>query len=202
MRSRRKRIGTRTLALLAVIAVQPVVAGGALRAPSVNSVDAALAATPCAGQSTGGDGLSFSAPPTIAFPSTSAGGTDQTVSAPADFKVNDQTGSHAGWRITGTSTAFSNAAGERLPADVSTVAAAGATTAAGACNTPPADGVAYPITLPAGMTPPTAGWLYSAIAGTGTGASTVNLTFNVRLPASARAGMYSSVWTLTIASGP
>ena len=196
------RIRPRTVAMLALTAVQQLVAAGTLRAPVVNPVDAASAATPCAGQSTGGGSLSFSAPATIAFPSTSAGGADQTVSAPADFKVNDQTGSNAGWRITGTSTAFSNATGDRLPADVSSVAAAGATPAAGACNTPPADGVVYPITLPAGMTPPTAGLLYSAIAGTGTGASTVNLTFNVRLPAGVRVGTYSSVWTFTIASGP
>jgi len=189
--------GARVAALLALGALQPLAAGAG--PPRAVVAAPSAAATPCV---TPGHTLSFSAPATIALPSIALGGTAQTVSASADFTVIEQTPANSGWSIAGTSTEFADLAGDVLPANVTSVAAAGATAAPGPCNTAPANVVGYPVTLPAGSAPPRGARLYAARAGTGTGSTMVNLTFNVALPATATAGTYSSTWILTVQTGP
>jgi hypothetical protein len=110
-------------------------------------------------------------------------------------------GTAAGWNIQATSTTFTNAAGKTLPTTATAVTAATAAAASGNCDLP-ANSVAYPLTLPAGATAPTAAKVYNAAAGTGGGPLTVTLTFRLTVPASAYNGSYSSTWTFSIASGP
>jgi hypothetical protein len=66
----------------------------------------------------------------------------------------------------------------------------------------PTNSVSYPISLPAGATPPTAVKLYNAGTNSGEGPSNVTLTFQLSVPGNAYSGTYSSTWTFTIASGP
>jgi hypothetical protein len=61
---------------------------------------------------------------------------------------------------------------------------------------------AYPYTLPAGASTPTATKLFNAIAGTGRGHETLVTTATLAIAANAYAGIYSSTWTFTVASGP
>jgi hypothetical protein len=62
--------------------------------------------------------------------------------------------------------------------------------------------VSYPVTVPAGSTPPTAVKVFNAAAATGGGGTNVTLSVKLSVPASAYSGTYSSTWTYTIASGP
>ena len=66
----------------------------------------------------------------------------------------------------------------------------------------PTNSIAYPVTLPAGAGPPAAVKLYNASVNTGSGASTVTLTFGLTIHASTYTGTYTSTWTFTIGSGP
>lgn len=49
---------------------------------------------------------------------------------------------------------------------------------------------------------PTATKLFNAVAGTGQGHETFVATAVVAVPGNAYAGLYSSTWTFTVASGP
>jgi hypothetical protein len=44
--------------------------------------------------------------------------------------------------------------------------------------------------------------IYNASAGTGRGPDTITLTFQVRVPANAYSGTYTSTWTIASAAGP
>ena len=110
-------------------------------------------------------------------------------------------GTAAGWNVQATSTTFTNTASRTLPTTATAVTAAAATAASGNCDLP-TNSVAYPLTLPAGASAPTAVKAYNAAAGTGGGPLTLTLTFRLTVPARAWSGAYSSTWTFTIASGP
>jgi hypothetical protein len=62
------------------------------------------------------------------------------------------------------------------------------------------DPPSYPFTIPAGSTPPLAATFFSDE--TGTGPQTLSFPFLLNLPANAKAGTYTSTWTVTIQSGP
>jgi hypothetical protein len=72
---------------------------------------------------------------------------------------------------------------------------------AGTCRLP-TNAIAYPVTLPAATTAPTAVKLYDAAAATGLGPSTVTLTFKLSVPPNAYNGSFSSTWTFSLVSGP
>lgn len=147
--------------------------------------------------------LTLTAPATISFGPLTLTGPDLQTSATTGFTVDDATGSGAGWNLTATSTTFTDAGGQTLPA---TAAAVGATPAVGCdvgstCVVPTLSG-AYPYTLPAGSAAPAATKLVSAGAGSGMGAAVVSPTFTLSVPANTYAGTYTSTWTISLVSGP
>jgi hypothetical protein len=145
--------------------------------------------------------LTLPAPATVAFSAVTLTGTNRTATASGALAPSDMSGNASGWNVQATSTTFTNAASKTLPATATTVTAAAATTASGNCDLP-TNSVAYPLTLPAGTTAPTAAKVYNAAIGTGGGPLTLTLSFQLAIPANAYAGSYSSTWTFTIASGP
>jgi hypothetical protein len=136
--------------------------------------------------------LTLTPPATVAFPAVTLTGTDQTATVSAALTPSDMSGNASGWNVQATSTTFTNAASQTLPTTA---------TAPGNCDLP-TNSVAYPLTLPAGATAPTAVKVYNAAAGTGGGPLTLTLSFRLTVPAKAYNGSYSSTWTFTIASGP
>jgi hypothetical protein len=148
-----------------------------------------------------GGSLTLTPPSTVAFPGVTLTGTNLTATVNAALTPSDMSGNASGWNVQATSTTFKNATNRTLPTTATTVTAAAATAASGNCDLP-TNSVAYPLTLPAGATAPTAVKVYNAAAGTGGGPLTLTLSFQLAIPASAYSGSYSSTWTFTIASGP
>ncbi|MBO9533248.1 MAG: hypothetical protein J7513_09775 [Solirubrobacteraceae bacterium] len=147
-------------------------------------------------------GLGLTAPTALAFPDTTLTGANQTVTSTLALTGDDQSGTGTGWRLTGTSTTLT-AGAFTLPTTATTVTGATRTAGAGNCSLP-ANSVTYPVTLPAAATAPTAAKIFSAAAGaySGTGAINISLSLAIAVPANARAGTYSSTWTLSLVSGP
>jgi len=106
-----------------------------------------------------------------------------------------------GWNITGTSTTFSDGAGHTLPTSAASISAASRVAGTGNCSLP-TNSITYPVTLPAGSTPPTAVKLYNAAANTGEGPTNVTLTTKLAVGANTFKGTYTSTWTFAIVSGP
>ncbi|HVS41360.1 MAG TPA: YCF48-related protein, partial [Candidatus Dormibacteraeota bacterium] len=146
--------------------------------------------------------LGLGTPASVVLPAATLGGIDQTVTASVTLSPDDETGAGSGWHLLGTSTTFVNAGGATLPTTATSVTAASTSVATGSTCPAASNQVSVPVQLPAGASAPTAVSLFDAAAGTGMGPSTVTLTVRLSIPALARAGSYSSQWTLTIASGP
>jgi hypothetical protein len=147
-----------------------------------------------------GGGLTIEAAPTLSFGAVTLDGYNENATANASLTLSDESGSAAGWDLSGTSTTLT-ASSHTLPTTATTITGASASAASGNCNLP-TNAVSYPVTLPAGATAPTAVSLYSAAASTGEGPSTVTLDAKIVVPANAYAGSYTSTWTLTLSSGP
>lgn len=145
--------------------------------------------------------LTVTSPSTVTFSAVTLNGRDQTTTGSAALSPSDMSGNASGWNVQATSTTFTNAAGKTLPTTATTVTGATAAAATGNCDLP-TNAVSYPVTLPAAATAPTAVKVYNAAVNTGGGPSTVTLSFQLAIPASARSGSYTSTWTFTIASGP
>jgi hypothetical protein len=148
-----------------------------------------------------GGSLSLSAPTSATFPSFTLNGTDQTATTTVDLTPDDETGSDSGWNITGTSTTLTNGSGRTLPVTATQETVASTAAASGNCSLP-TNSVGYPLTLPAGPTPPTPVKLYNAAAGSGWGPVKATLTFRLSVPANSFRGIYTSTWTFAIVSGP
>lgn len=151
---------------------------------------------PCSGGS-----LSLSSASSASFPAFTLDGANQTATTTLALTPDDETASNAGWNITGTSTTLTNAGGKTLPTTSTQVTAASASAATGNCSLP-TNSIGYPVTLPAGSSPPTAVKVYNAAASTGSGPTNVTLTFKLSLPANSFNGTYTSTWTFAIVSGP
>jgi hypothetical protein len=147
-----------------------------------------------------GGAVSLTPPASITYPGTTLTGKDQTTTIASAFTANDQTNSGTGWKVSGTSTTFTNGA-RTLPTTATQITAASATSASQNCSLP-VNSVGYPVTLPAAATAPAAVKLYNAAANSGSGPSTVTLTFRTTLPANTYTGTYTSTWTFSISSGP
>jgi hypothetical protein len=152
------------------------------------------------GGCTGGS-LNFTPPTTVSFTAITLNGKTQTTTASPALTPSDTTGSGSGWNLTGTSTTFKNSGSKTLPTTATQVTAASVAGGSSTCRLP-TNGIAYPLTLPAGSTAPTAVKIYDASAGTGLGAATVTVTFTLTVPPSTYSGAYSSTWTLSLVSGP
>ncbi|HTS73986.1 MAG TPA: DUF2341 domain-containing protein, partial [Gaiellaceae bacterium] len=145
--------------------------------------------------------LNLSVPSLVTFPSVTLNGADQSPTTTVTLTPDDETGTGAGWNITGTSTTLKTAAGKTLPTTATTITAASSTATTASCSLP-TNGIGYPLTLPAGSSPPTAVKLFDATAGTGKGMNNVTLTVKAAVPANAYNGTYTSTWTIASISGP
>jgi len=180
----------RCLVLAAVGALALVAATGALGA------NVTATATVNAGTLT----LTTSASPGV---SVTLDGTDQAPTYTLPMTVNDATGSGTGWNVTVTSTTFSTGGPtpKLLSTSASTVTGVSSSCASGTC-TNPTNSIGYPLTVPAGSSPPTAVKLFNAAANTGMGKFTVTPTVQVSIPANTYAGTYTSTVTVAVVSGP
>lgn len=146
--------------------------------------------------------LSTTAAPTF---SASLPAGDQAPTYTLPLTVQDtRTGSAAGWNLTITSTQFTTGGGQprTLAATASRATAVASVCAGGASCVTATNSVTYPLTVPAGGTPPSAVKLANAAAGTGTGVFTVTPTIGVTIPANSYAGSYNSTLTIALVSGP
>jgi hypothetical protein len=149
----------------------------------------------------GGGSLTLAANSTLPFPGVTLNAYNRTTSATVAITADDETGSGSGWNLNATSTTFSDGSGHTLPTTATTLTAGSATAPSGNCSLP-ANSTTYPVTLPAGASPPTAVRLFNSAAGTGSGPTSLSLTATVAVPARAHAASYSSTWTVTLSSGP
>jgi len=143
-------------------------------------------------------------PGTVTFPSTTLNGQDKTVTASQPLDVADATGSGAGWNVTATSTLFKSGT-NTLPSGATTIGSSPGTPTCDTgvtCTVGGATSVAYPYSLPAAASAPTATKMFNAPAGTGMGDQTISPTWTLAIPANAYAGNYTSTWTLSLVSGP
>jgi hypothetical protein len=164
--------------------------------------------------------LTLTSPTALAWTAVNSGLDQQVVdltTAQQAYIVDDATGSGAGWHVTVSATTFTT--GTYTLANtgsfVSTGSAASetATTAptaacsTGATCTLPTDTTTYPVAITTAPTSPTAVTIYDTSAGTGLGSITIGIGalpvgWWVNVPASTKAGTYTSTISLTIISAP
>jgi hypothetical protein len=122
----------------------------------------------------------------------------------ADVVPSTYSVSGSQWSLSITSTTFTSGSSS-LPATATAISAPIAscdawfsvcTQVAPIAGDPPA----YPFTIPAGSTPPTAATFFSDE--TGTGSQTLSFPLQFTVPAKTRSGAYSSTWTISIQTGP
>lgn len=180
-----------------------LLAAGVLSGALLVGAPAAGAATATATFTAGSLGF-VTAPPNVSFSAT-LNGKDQTVTSAQPIDISDATGSGAGWNVTATSTTFT-AGGHTLGTGATTIASGPSAVcdAGSTCSTASVNGaqVAFPYTLPAGATAPTATKMFDASLNTGMGNQTITPTWSLAVPATAYAGSYTSTWTISLVSGP
>ncbi|MDX6637611.1 MAG: hypothetical protein QOJ01_1122, partial [Solirubrobacterales bacterium] len=127
---------------------------------------------------------------------------DTTPTYSAALTVNDtRTTGSVGWNLTITSTQFIVGA-KTLATNASTVTAVTVACANGGICITPTNSVTYPVSVPAGSTPPTAVKFRNGANATGVGTFTVTPTVGVFVPQNSFAGSYKSTLTIAVVSGP
>ena len=180
----------------------PALAAAALAASAV-AAPAALAASATVTGNISAGSLSITTSATPSF-SVTLDGTDKTGTYTVPSVVTDATGSGAGWNLTITSTQFSTGGGspKTLATNVSTLTGVVNSCVVSTTCTDPTNSVGYPVSVPAGSTPPTAAKYFNAAAGTGAGKFDNTPSVSVAVPANTQAGTYTSTLTLAAVSGP
>jgi YVTN family beta-propeller protein len=143
------------------------------------------------------------APGNISFDAALQGVT-QAAAASLALDVGNGT-STTGWSISGTSTTFTTGGAD--PHELPTTSVTIQTSPSVACDgsascTLASNGIAYPVVLPAGTTPPTSAKLFRAVEDSGVCDQTVTPWFTLAIPPTTYAGTYASTWTFTLSSGP
>jgi hypothetical protein len=183
--------GQATAAATAAKTVTPAVTTAAWLAQTIALRDAAQATL----------SASTTAAPTF---SANLNSGDQAKTFTVPLTVSDtRTGATAGlgWNTTITSSQFSNGT-RTLPATATTITATSSACANGGLCTNPTSTITYPLTVPAGVGPPTAVKFFAAAAATGKGVFTLTPTFSVAVPQNAYTGTYTSTLTIALVSGP
>jgi alpha-tubulin suppressor-like RCC1 family protein len=147
-----------------------------------------------------GGALSLTLPQSVAAGAFTLNGANGSKSGQFVLEPFDERGTGVGWNVQVTSTTLT-VAGHVLPTNATTITAATANVGEGT-TVLPTNGVAYPFTLPAAASAPTAVKLFNAASATGKGGQLVTVTDTIAIPANAFAGTFASVWTFTIATGP
>jgi hypothetical protein len=148
-------------------------------------------------------------PPGSASFATTLNGADLTgsysLAIPVSYTSNGNNNfATNGWHITATSTTFKGTAtAKTLSTTASSITAFTDSPGCTLSNcTDPANGVPYPLVVPAGTTAPAAISAYSASAGSGTGGNTLSMQVSVAIPANTFSDTYQSTLTLAIIEGP
>ena len=183
--------GSARLAILAVVAAGTGVFAGSSPAASVTTTGTIT-----------GSMLSVTTSATPSF-SASLDLGDATPTYSVAMTTQDTRGTGAGWNETITSTQFTTGspADYTLPASASTVTGVTASNGTGA-NSPPANTISYPVTIPAGTSPPAAVKVFDSASNNGMGRFTITPSISVFVPQNSYGGTYTSILTLALGSGP
>ena len=164
--------------------------------------------------------LNLTSPTALTWASTPNGLDQQVVDATTahqSYLVNDATGSGAGWHVTVSATTFTtgpislaNAGTFSTNGSVGSISATTAPTAAcSALSTCvlPTDTTTYPVALTTAPTTPAAFTIYDTSVNTGLGSITIGIGaapvgWWLSLPASTKAGVYTSTISLQVISAP
>jgi hypothetical protein len=143
--------------------------------------------------------LTIGAAPSLSLTLT---GADQAPSYAVGLTVaNTGSGNGSGWNLTITSTQFT-AGSHTLSTGASTISGISVGTCGGGGCNQPSNAISYPVALPAGSPAPSAVKFFNAAAGSGKGTVTLTPTVQVTVPGNSYAGTYTSVLTISLASGP
>ena len=151
--------------------------------------------------------LSETGPTSVSATAVTLDGTNKTTSYSLGLTVANTPsgGNGAGWNLAITSTTFKTGTHSLSPT-ASTINSAPAVGCVSGCQVNPTNTISYPVTVPAGSSPPTAVKFFNATAGTGmntgSGSFTITPTITIAIPANTFAGNYTSTVSITIASGP
>jgi hypothetical protein len=127
---------------------------------------------------------------------------DHTPTYTIPLTANDtRTTGSVGWNLTITSTQLSTGT-ETLATNASTVTGASSACANGGICTNATNSLTYPVSVPAGSSPPTPNKFYNAASATGVGTFTVTPTIKVSVPQNSYKGSYTSTLTIAVVSGP
>jgi len=164
--------------------------------------------------------LTMTSPSALAWSATETGLDQQLVdptTAHQSYLVNDATGSGAGWHVTVSATTFTT--GTYTLANTGTFVSTGSTASETATTAPtaacstgstctlPTDTTTYPVAITTAPTSPAAVTIYDTSAASGLGSITIGIGalpvgWWVNVPASTKAGTYTSTISLTIISAP
>ncbi len=153
-------------------------------------------------RSTGGT-LSFinSTPGNVSFPSVTLNGSNQNHLQDADARHQRRPRHRRRLERHGDVDALHERLGH-LPAGSVTIASARAWPAMPASRARSPRRAPRPLHAPSAAVAPIATKMYNAAANTGMGAQTVTPNWQLLVPASAKAGSYTSTWTFSLVSGP
>jgi hypothetical protein len=130
-------------------------------------------------------------------------GADQAPSYSVDLTVSNTGGTkNSGWNLTITSTEFATGGGATFPTTASTITGVAVGTCSGVQCSQPVNSITYPLSVPAGSTPPAAVKVFNAAVNSGSGTVTVTPTVSVAVPGNSFAGTYTSTLTVSAVSGP
>jgi hypothetical protein len=133
----------------------------------------------------------------ITTPTVTLNGLDQTATATAALSVVDTADS--GWALTAWAPPPSGSNGSLSSLSVVNQPTTSACVGLG-CSQPDTTGISWPVTL--GTTSGSATKIYNADRHTGVGTNVISVGFTVSVPASTRAGAYSTTITLAVSNGP
>ena len=151
--------------------------------------------------------LTESGPTSVSATAVNLNGTNKTTTYSLGLTVANTPsgGNGAGWNLTITSTTFTSGS-HTLSTTASTINAAPTAACNSGCPVSPTNTISYPMTVPAGSSPPAAVKFFDATAGTGkntgSGSYTITPTITIAIPANTFAGTYTSTVNVTIVSGP
>ena len=190
--------GSTTSSTIPVAVVSPTGTGTLAEVTAISGGGAMSSAIAPPTAACSGGILSISVPATITFPGTTLSGVATTSVLTVPVTATDLSDTGAGWNISASASGVFTAGARTLPSNATSLTASSATALASTC-TLPINTIAPSVPL---STSGVAAANFNAQPNSGTGSSTINLTYTIAIPAGALPGSYSSSWTIAISSGP
>lgn len=136
--------------------------------------------------------------------SVALNGQDQIISYTLPLVVTDATGSGGGWSLTITSTQFSTSGSPSYTLSPNSLQMVGVSVSCGTNSlcTNPSNTIGFPQTVPAAIEAPQPQKFFQAIPSTGLGTLAITPMISILIPGKTYAGIYNSVVTLAVVSGP